>query len=216
VLELVIGNRNYSSWSLRPWFLLKALDIPFTELRIPLFEVGSAAAIGRVSPSGKVPVLRDGPLVVWESLAILETLAERCPAAWPADPLARAHARSVATEMHGGFGALRAELPMNCRARRRIEPSAAARADIARVHAIWRDCRERHAAAGPWLFGAVSIADAMYAPVVTRFATYGIGGEAAVEAYVAHVLESPPLREWLAGAAAESETLPQAEAGSPI
>jgi len=216
MLELVIGNQNYSSWSLRPWFLLKALAVPFTATRIPLFEAGSAEAIARVSPSGKLPVLRDGGLVVWESLAILETLAERYPAAWPGDPAVRAQARSVATEMHGGFGALRSELPMNCRARRRIEPSSAARADIARVHAIWRECRARHVAAGPWLFGSVSVADAMYAPVVSRFATYGVQGDAMIEAYVAHVLDSPPLREWFAGAAAEKETIAQSEIGSPV
>lgn len=216
MLELVIGNRNYSSWSLRPWFLLKALGIPFIETRVPLFEADSARRIAAVSPSGKLPVLREGPLVVWESLAILETLAERHPAAWPADPGVRAHARSVATEMHGGFGALRSELPMNCRARRRIAPTAAAQADIARVHAIWRECRAHHGAAGPWLFGAVSVADAMYAPVVTRFATYDVRGDASVEAYVAQVLGSPPLAEWLAGAASETETIAKSEIGTPV
>lgn len=216
MLELVIGNRNYSSWSLRPWFLLKALALPFTETRIPLFEPGSAEAIARVSPSGRLPVLRDGDLLVWESLAILETLAERYPAAWPRDPLQRAVARSVATEMHGGFGALRSELPMNCRARRRIEPSSAAQADIARVHAIWRACRERHAGDGPWLFGEVSVADAMYAPIVTRFATYGVHGDPTVQAYLTHVLDSPPLREWMAGAAAETETIEKSEIGNPV
>lgn len=215
MLELFIGNKNYSSWSLRPWFLLKALGIPFVETRIALFQDDSAAALARVSPSGKVPLLKDDELLVWESLAICETIAERAPTAWPGDAAARAWARSIAHEMHGGFGALRAELPMNCRARRRVEPSAAALRDIARVQAIWRECRTRHAARGPWLFGEVSIADAMYAPVVTRFATYGVDGDAACAAYVAHVLDSPALREWLSDAAAETEVVARSEVGQP-
>jgi len=221
MLELVIGNRNYSSWSLRPWVLLRTLGIPFRETRIPLFEAASPPALAAVSPSGKVPVLRDGAqeggLVAWESLAICETIAERAPQAWPADAAARAHARSVSHEMHAGFAALRAEFPMNCRARRRgVVASAAAARDIGRVQHIWADCRARHGAAGPWLFGAYSIADAMYAPVVFRFATYGIDCPGAAGSYVEHALASAPMREWLAGARAETEVIAAAEIGESI
>jgi glutathione S-transferase len=220
MLELVIGNKNYSSWSLRPWVLLKALGIAFREIRIPLFEAASQAALAAVSPSGRVPVLRDdagpGGLLAWESLAICETIAERAPRAWPADARARAHARSVSHEMHAGFAALRAEFPLNCRARRRgVTPGAAAARDIARIRQIWADCRDRHGAAGPWLFGGYSIADAMYAPVVFRFATYGIDCPGPAGGYAAHALASAPMQEWLAGARAEREVIAQAEIGEP-
>jgi len=216
MLELVIGNKNYSSWSLRPWVLLTALGVPFRETRIPLFEPASQAALAAAAPHGKVPVLRDetGAPVAWESLAICETIAEQAPHAWPADARSRAHARSVSHEMHAGFAALRAELPLNCRARRRgVVPGAAAARDIARIQQIWAGCRDRHAAAGPWLFGAYSIADAMYAPVVFRFATYGIECPGAAGDYAAHALASGPMQAWLAGARAEREVIAQAEIG---
>lgn len=221
MLGLVIGNKNYSSWSLRPWVLLETLGIPFRETRIPLFEAASPAALAAVSPSGKVPVLRDdahaGGLVVWESLAICETIAERAPQAWPADAAARAHARSVSHEMHAGFAALRAEFPLNCRARRRgVVPGAAAARDITRIQQIWTGCRARHGAAGPWLFGAYSIADAMYAPVVFRFATYGIDCPGAAGDYAGHALASAPMQAWLAGARAETEVIAQAEIGETV
>jgi glutathione S-transferase len=217
MLELVIGNKNYSSWSLRPWFLLKTLGLPFIETRIALFEPASATALAGVAPAGKVPVLRDGPVTVWESLAICEYVAERAPQAWPADPATRAHARSIAHEMHAGFQALRSEFPLNCRARRAgVTASAAAARDIARVQALWQECRSRWGSAGPWLYGGFSIADAMYAPVVSRFATYGIVSAGLAGDYAAHVLASPALREWLAGAAAETEVVARVEIGEPV
>jgi glutathione S-transferase len=143
---LVIGNKNYSSWSLRPWLFLKNAEIPFKEIRISLFIPNSAEKIAQYSPSGRVPVLLDGGCRVWESLAICEYLAECYPQAqaWPADRDARALARAVSCEMHAGFAALRTELPMNCRARRAVDPSPEAHADIARIIEIWLDCRERY------------------------------------------------------------------------
>jgi glutathione S-transferase len=216
-LTLVIGNKNYSSWSLRPWILLAALDVPFTELRIPLYEAASRAKILAVSPSGKVPALQDGAVTVWDSLAICEYVAERFPErpVWPRDAAARAVARSVAAEMHSGFAALRAGMPMNCRARGRcVAPSPEMAADIERVQSIWRFCRGRHGAGGPWLFGAFSAADAMFAPVVFRFATYGVEGDATVQAFAGTVLAHPAIQRWAAAAAAEPEVLPANEVGT--
>jgi glutathione S-transferase len=217
-LTLVIGNKNYSSWSLRPWLLLREKHVPFTEIRIPLYQPGSAQQIARYSPAGKVPVLLDGATRVWESLAICEWVAERFPEAggWPEAPAARALARSVASEMHAGFASLRAELPMTCRGRRRgVIPSAAARAQIDRVLAIWRDCREQHGRGGDFLFGRFGIADAMFAPVAIRFQAYGIELSGAERDYAEAVLALPSLREWVADAKAESEILPQFERGEP-
>ena len=216
-LTLVIGNKNYSSWSLRPWFLLTAFDIPFTELRIPLYEADSQQRILTVSPSGKVPALRDGDVTVWDSLAICEYVAERFPdrAVWPRDAATRAQARSVAAEMHSGFLALRTEMPMNCRARgRRVAPSAGAAQDIARIQSIWRTCRSAFGTTGPWLFGAFSAADAMFAPVVFRFATYGVARDETAQAYVDTVLSHPAIEGWAADAAIEKEALEPNEVGA--
>src|SRR5262245_30589737 len=177
-LTLVIGNKNYSSWSLRPWLLLKHAGVPFAEVRIPLHTRETHERIAHYSPSGRVPVLLDGTVRVWESLAICEYIAERFPEArgWPTDQHARAIARSVAAEMHAGFSALRAELPMNCRAKRAgVVPASAAQADIERVISIWHTCRETFGQDGPWLFGTFTVADAMFVPVALRFETYGVG-----------------------------------------
>jgi glutathione S-transferase len=216
-LTLVIANRNYSSWSFRAWLFLKHTGAAFREIRIALDQADTKARIAEHSPSGRVPVLIDGSTHVWDSLAICEYLNEKFPAAggWPADPVARAMARSVSAEMHSGFQALRNELPMNIRARRRVTVSEAARADIARVVAIWETCRTRHAQDGPWLFGRFSIADAMYAPVVMRFRTYdvGYGGQAA--AWSGTVLADPAVREWMVAGEAETEIVPADEAGTP-
>lgn len=211
---LVIGNKNYSSWSLRPWLVLKHLDVAFDELRLPLDSDRFHREIGHHSPSGRVPVLCDGALRVWDSLAICEYLAERYPEArlWPADPAARAMARSVCAEMHSGFSALRLELPMNCRARGRkvvIGPEAAA--DIARIEAIWSDCLNRHG--GPWLFGAYSIADAFYAPVVLRFTGYRVALGETSRRYMATALADPALEDWLAAGRAETEVIEHEEVG---
>jgi glutathione S-transferase len=217
-LTLVIGNKNYSSWSLRPWFALKRAGIPFAEVRIPLRVPQTRERILEYSPSAKVPLLVDGAIKVWESLAILEYLAEKYPqkCGWPADPAVRAHARSAAAEMHAGFAALRTELPMNCRARRSgVVPSAAACEDIDRILALWRGARESHGRAGPWLFGAPSPADAMFAPVALRFLTYGVAAPGPAGDFVGAVRDAPAIREWLEDARKEPEVIEEVERGIP-
>lgn len=216
-LTLVIANKNYSSWSLRAWLYLKHTGARFHEVRIGLDEPTTREHIARYSPTGRVPVLVEGALTVWDSLAICEYLSETHAggSGWPADRAARAEARSICAEMHSGFAALRSELPMNIRARRRVAPSAAAQADIARVLSIWDACRARHAAAGPWLYGRFSIADAMYAPVVFRFQTYGVTLPARAAEYARTVLADAAVAEWAAAARAETEVVPSDEAGTP-
>lgn len=211
---LVIGNKNYSSWSLRPWLAARHAGIEFDEIRIPLYTPDAAAQIQQYSPSGKVPVWREGEFAVWDSLAICEYLAERSPALWPADAAARAVARSVSAEMHSGFVALRTNMTMNARARgRRVAVTPETAADIDRIAAIWTDCRKRFGAGGPWLFGAFSIADAMFGPVVLRFVPYGVSRPGAVDDYVATWMADPHLQAWIAAAEQESEVLEQFECG---
>ncbi len=206
-LKIHLGNKNYSSWSLRPWLVLKAIGVPFEETVIPLYQATSREAILRYSPSGRVPVLQHGERMVWESLAICEYLAESFPMSelWPGDPEARAVARAVSSEMHAGFQALRGHLPMNLRASvagRGVTP--AVQADIDRVTAIWRDCRGRFGAGnGDYLFGRFTIADAMYAPVVTRFRTYRIALEPEADAYCETIMALPAMQEWIAAARVE-------------
>jgi len=198
-LTLVIGNKNYSSWSFRPWIAMKAAGIPFEEKLIPLHMPDTKAAIAKYSPAGKVPILLDGDMTVWESLAILDHLAERFPGKnlWPADPKARAHARSVATEMHGGFAPLRNHCPMNMRRppKKRDMPADVA-ANVKRVDDIWTECRKRFGQGGPFLFGAFGAADAMYAPVVSRFVTYELPASPESRAYIAAVTALPAWAEW--------------------
>ena len=213
--RLVIGNKNYSSWSLRPWLYLRRHHLDFQELRLPLDSDEFQREIRALSPSGRVPVLHDGELVVWDSLAILEYLAEQHPetAGWPAEASVRAHARSVAAEMHAGFADLRSELPMNCR--RRSPPpalSALARRDIERVQTIWRHARERYGDGGDFLFGPFGIADAMYAPVASRFVSYGIQLDAVCRAYVDAIFALSAMQDWLNDAAGEVESLAKYEA----
>ena len=216
-LTLVIGNKAYSSWSLRPWLLLAQSGVDFEEVRIPLYRDDSPTALARWSPSGKVPVLIDGALTIWESLAIVEYLAERFAerCGWPRDPAARAVARAVSAEMHAGFAALRSQMVFNCRARRRVTIDDAAAADIARVQALWRECRSRFGAGGPWLFGAFSPADAMFAPVALRFATYGPPLDDVARDYVATVEAHPAVQRWIAAARGETEVIPGNELGEP-
>lgn len=207
---LVIGNKNYSSWSLRPWLFLKHHAIPFEEVRIPLYRGDSPSRIAAYSPSGKVPVLLDGVTTVWDSLAILEYLAERFPESggWPEAPSERARARSLAAEMHAGFPALRTHCSMNCRRPpARKELPEAVHKDVARIGQIWQDCRERYAEEGPWLFGRFTIADAMYAPVALRFWTYRLDAGPAAEQYAATVLGHPAMAEWIAAGKAEIEVI---------
>ncbi len=202
---LVIGNKNYSSWSLRGWLMAKAAGIDFEEIVVPLDRPETAAAIRRHSPSGRVPVLVDSRgLVVWESLAIAEYLNDVKPEAllWPNSAAARAHARSISAEMHAGFLELRTNMPMNIRASypgRGLTP--AVRADIERITGLWRDCRKRFAGASPkddgFLFGTFGAADAMFAPVVTRLRTYGVSLESDSETYCTCILNHPFLKEWI-------------------
>jgi len=213
-LTLVIGNKNYASWSLRAWILMKHVGLAFREVVIPLYTPEAQGALRKWSPSGRVPVLWDGALCVWDSLAICEYVAELAGQGWSPEPPGRAVARSACAEMHAGFSALRTEWPMNARARnRRTVMTGALKADIERIDAIWKDCRERFGRNGPWLFGAYSIADAMYAPVALRFKTYGADVSAESRAYMATVLEDPILQEWVRAAEAEPWTMARAEVG---
>jgi glutathione S-transferase len=207
-LKLVIGNKNYSSWSMRPWVALRASGIPFEEIFIPLYTGQTDKdRILEFTRSGKVPALIDGDLTVWDSLAIIEYLAERFPEAklWPQDRAARAHARSISAEMHSGFMPLRNECGMNLhRPVRSVALSEDARANIARVEEIWSDCRERYGKQGPFLFGAFTGADAMYAPVVHRFRTYDIKVSPAVQAYMETMLALRAFKEWTEAGLAET------------
>lgn len=204
-LVLVVANKRFSSWSLRPWLALRATGYPFQERKILLDRPTSRAELQAASPTGKVPVLLDGELAVWESLAICETLAEWFPASllWPADPGVRAYARAAATEMHGGFPNVRRELSMDLTLRTVKRPSPEAQAEIDRICALWRECRARFGAGGDMLFGTWSIADCMYAPVATRFRSYGVSLDPICDAYVEAVLARPEMREWTEAALRE-------------
>ncbi len=209
-LTLVIGNKNYSSWSMRPWLVLRQAGIPFAEVRIPLYRPDSAAELAAWSPSGKVPALHDGDIRVWDSLAICEYLHERFPdkQLWPRDATARAVARSVSAEMHSGFTDLRQNMVMNIRARHPGKGrTPECLADIERILAIWADCRARFGGGGDFLFGRFGIADAMYAPVVLRFLTYGVALTGAAKDYADTVLALPALQAWVADAVAETERI---------
>lgn len=204
---LVIGNKNYSSWSLRPWVAMKTLGLPFEERRIPLDQPHTQQEILKHNPAGKVPCLVDGANVVWDSLAILEYLAEKRPQLWPADAAARARARSISAEMHSGFFAVRNAMPMNVRNRYPGKGrSAEVDADIARIDAIWSQARK------PLLFGAFSAADAMFAPVAFRFRTYEPPLSAASRAYLQALLALPAMQEWSAAAGQEAEVLSKYDA----
>jgi len=208
VLTLVLGDRNFSSWSLRAWLAARQAGLSFAEVGVRLNDAGSKDEIRKYSPSGRVPCLiaDDGSerLVIWESLAICEYLAELVPSLWPADPALRAEARSVSAEMHSGFAALRQNMAMDIRVMKPGQArSAEVGADIARIVSILQSCRKRFAARGPFLFGAFSIADAMYAPVVWRFVSYGVGLPPAAQAWVETMLALPAMRESRAAALAE-------------
>jgi glutathione S-transferase len=213
-LHLLIGNKNYSSWSLRPWLAMKVAGIAFDEMVISLDAPDFKSRVTVVSGAGKVPALVDGGISVWESLAILEYLAEKFPTSglWPREAWARAHARAAASEMHGGFGALRNQLPMNVR--RPVKAHAVeddAKRDIARIDALWSECRARFGNEGPFLYGAFGAADAMYAPVVWRFHTYAVEVSAVAGAYMRHVMELPAWNEWREAALREPWVLPRNE-----
>jgi len=217
-MKLVIGNKNYSSWSMRPWIALKAAGIPFDEEVISLYVDGSREQILKHSPAGKVPILIDGDTRVWESLAILEYAADKFPAArlWPADLAARAHARAIATEMHGGFVPLRQQCSMNMwRPPQRIALTADAQANVDRVQEIWSEARTRFGAGGPFLFGAFSAADAMYAPIVSRFETYAVEVNPTCAAYMAAMIALPSWQEWRRGALRETWVIEKFEKDWP-
>lgn len=208
-LKLVIGNKNYSSWSMRPWLAMRASNIAFDEIFIPLYtdNKGDKERILSFTHSGKVPALIDGDVTVWDSLAIIEYVAERFPEArlWPEDRARRAHARSISAEMHSGFLPLRIECGMNLhRTVRAIALSSEAKANIARIEQIWLECRRRYGEFGPFLFGAFSAADAMFAPVVHRFRTYAIEVEAEAKAYMVAMMALPSFQQWTREGLAET------------
>jgi glutathione S-transferase len=217
-LTLLIGNKNYSSWSLRAWIAMRATGIPFEEIVISLGADDFKERVLKISPTGKVPALIDGDQHIWESIAIVEHLAEKFPQAglWPADARARTHARALAAEMHAGLAPLRNHCPMNMRRppkRRELPPEV--QANVARIDAMWTDCRARYGKEGPFLFGAFCAADAMYAPVVSRFATYGVEVGAVARTYMAAVQALPAYAEWKAAGAAEPWVLPEDEVDWP-
>lgn len=208
-LKLVIGNKNYSSWSMRPWLAMRASNVAFDEVMIPLYTDDKAdkERILGFTRSGKVPALIDGEVTVWDSLSIIEYVAERSPQArlWPEDRALRAHARSISAEMHSGFLPLRKECGMNLhRPIRATALSSDARADVARIEQIWIECRERHGRLGPFLFGKFSAADAMFAPVVHRFRTYAIEVAPQAQAYMDTMMAQPAFAEWTQAGLAET------------
>ncbi len=201
-MKLIIGNKNYSSWSFRPWLAMRVAGIDFEEQLVPFDFEGGNREIRRLSPTGKVPCLVDGALVIPESLAILEYAAEIAPELWPADRADRALARAISCEMHAGFPALRSECPMNMkRAPAPHDVSAGVRADVARIEAIWQDCLDR--SGGPFLFGSFTNADAMFAPVVNRLEVYALSRHKAVAAYTEAMKALPAWQEWERAARAE-------------
>ncbi len=213
-LTLVIGNKNYSSWSLRPWIYLKNAGIAFTEKRIALYEVTTSQLLEPYFSGNKVPVLIDDNLVIWDSLAILEYLAEKYPDhnGWPHNSDARAKARSVSAEMHSSFSALRNELPMNCRKKiNDFSLSSEVLEDIYRIKAVWRHCKKAYGQKGPWLFGDFCIADAMFAPVAIRFEGYGVPLEGIEKEYVHTIINNPFLTEWINAGKKEKDIIEIAE-----
>ena len=219
-MHLVIANKLYSSWSMRPWLVMRAFGLPFTETVIPLREPDTRARILAYSPTGKVPVLVDGEAVVWESLAIISYLADRFPEKqmWPKGPAALAHAKAIAMEMHAGFQTLRQSCAMNLGKRFATPPMTEdLRANIERIEDMWRGARRRFSnGAGPYLFGAFTAADAMYAPVVTRLDTYALPVADDTRAYMDAVLGHPAFLEWKAAALAEPWRIPDYEAGHTV
>ncbi len=215
-MQLFIGNKVYSSWSLRPWIVIKAMGVSFQETLVQLRADDTPERIGKVSPSGKVPCLVDGDVTVWESLAIMEYLAEKFPdqGVWPRDAHARAHARSISSEMHAGFQALRNHCPMTItqRFKAKLLP-ADVQVNVSRIAAIWNEARATFGAStsGPFLYGAFSAADGMYAPVVSRFHTYSIAVDPISQAYMDAVRAHPAYQAWVNEAAAEPWVLAQNE-----
>jgi glutathione S-transferase len=217
-LRLIIGNKNYSSWSFRPWLAMKVAGIAFEEMLLPLDAADFKATLATFGGAGRVPLLIDGEIRVWESLAILEYLADKFPAVsiWPREAAARAHARAVACEMHSGFSSLRNFLPMNIHRpviRRPLDAGAAT--DVARIQSIWTESRDRFGASGPFLYGAFGAADAMYAPVVWRLHTYAVEVDTVARTYMAAIMGLPAWVEWRDAARREAAVLPHDEVDWP-
>ena len=209
-IAIVVGNKNYSSWSLRGWLALKATGVDFDEIVVPLHQPNTKAELLRFSPAGQVPILRHKGLTIWESLAICEFLADAYPSAklWPTDLAARAFARSVSAEMHAEFQPLRSNMPMDMRASKPGKGMVdGVRENIDRICAIWRECRERHGKGGPYLFGHFTAADAMFAPVVSRFVTYGVKLDPVSAAYRDAIWAMPAMKTWVEAAKREPWTI---------
>ncbi len=215
-MELVIGNKNYSSWSLRPWLLLSHFDIPFDEIKVLLFEENTHQHLAEYSPTFKVPVLIDNDITVWDSLAICEYISEAYlkGKGLPESQSDRAICRSYCAEMHSGLEFLRTAMPMNCRASRRVHLDDKTLKDIHRVDGMWQDALNRHD--GEWLFGEFTIADCMFAPVASRFATYQIDISDTSQQYVDRLLTLPSMRRWYESALKEKEVIGEDEAGTDI
>ena len=215
-MKLIIGNKNYSSWSLRAWLLLSVNKIPFDEIRISLSTEKTPSEIAKYSSSGKVPALQDNDLVIWDSLAICEYVSEQYLGGrgWPTDAKMRAEARSCSAEMHSGFFTIRGKMPMNCRASDRSVPiSDDLQREILRVDSLWSSLIEKNSKSGPWLFGEFSIADCMFAPVVFRFSTYNVSVSDYSRKYMENVLANSAVQHWLEKAKNEIETINAEEVG---
>lgn len=215
-MQLIIGNKNYSSWSLRPWLLMAVYNLDFEEIKVLLGKSDTSENISKYNKAAKVPALRDGDLLVWDSLAICEYVSEKYldGGGWPKNEVARAAARSCSAEMHSGFFALREQMPMNCRAQARVvELSKDLLKDIRRIDQIWTEFRQAYNEEGPYLFGEFSIADCMFAPVVCRFNTYGVQVSEESNHYMGAILQNPKVKEWIESAKLESEIIDYAEVG---
>jgi glutathione S-transferase len=213
-MQLVIGNKAYSSWSLRPWLAMKQLGLAFEEIVIPMNQPETRASMLKYAPTGLVPTLVDGDVTIFETLAILEYLNDKYPSArlWPGDIGARAHARAVACEMHAGFGALRRDCPFNIRRKvKKHELSPEAQKNAVRIDALWSDCRARFGAGGPFLFGHFTAADAMFAPVVNRLHVYDVSRSSVAQAYMDTIMALPAWRQWAADALLEPWVIESSE-----
>ena len=213
-LTLVIGNKNYSSWSLRPWVLMKHFNIVFKEKRVALFTNSTEAELAQYNSDFKVPILQDGELIIWDSLAILEYISENYLKSngWPGELHARAMARSVSSEMHSSFVNVRSEMPMNCRKKfHNITLSVEAEREVERIKALWRLCRTQFGTEGEWLFGDYSIADAMFAPIALRFEGYSVPLAGIEATYVQNVINQPCIIEWVAAGKVEKEVITEDE-----
>ncbi|WP_395373171.1 glutathione S-transferase family protein [Marinicella sp. W31] len=209
---LVIGNKNYSSWSLRPWLLMKHLQLNFTEVKVPLYQADTKQQLLQHSPVGQVPVLKTQDTAIWDSLAICEYLTEQHGNGWPEDSTQRALARAISCEMHSGFSQIRSLLPMNCRLRIAVTlESEPLKLEIERVLSIWKTQRQQHGDAGDFLFGGFSVADCMYAPVVLRFESYGIPVEQIHRDYMDAILALPAMQVWIAEGIQENEVISASE-----